>query len=135
MLLYELIWCSLLACTSHTHPLCAFALQVFLPDDKLKWWHHHDRSHHEHWLSKFFGQPCNGELFVKQSINMAGEYLEGYSPRKSTIKSDCIQCLNARPCELFVSKKSYCVCFALQLPSTRHAWMELHGLAILTQMS
>jgi hypothetical protein len=44
--------------------------QVFLRDDKLRWWHKHSRAHHENWLKKFFGQPCNGELFVKQSINM-----------------------------------------------------------------
>jgi hypothetical protein len=50
----------------------ACTLQVFLQDEKLKWWHVRDRSRHEHWLRKFFGQPCNGELFVKQSINMAG---------------------------------------------------------------
>lgn len=43
-----------------------------MQDEKLKWWHVRDRSRHEHWLRKFFGQPCNGELFVKQSINMAG---------------------------------------------------------------
>jgi hypothetical protein len=47
-------------------------LQVFLQDEKLAWWHKRSRAHHENWLQKFFGQPCNGELFVKQSINMEG---------------------------------------------------------------
>lgn len=49
-----------------------------MPDEKLKWWHRRSRAHHENWLQKFFGQPCNGELFVKQSLNM-----EGASPRDS----------------------------------------------------
>ena len=44
--------------------------QVFLRDDRLRWWHKHSRAHHENWLQKFFGQPCNGELFVKQAMNM-----------------------------------------------------------------
>ena len=46
--------------------------QVFLKDHKLAWWHRQSRAHHENWLQKFFGQPCNGELFVKQSLNMEG---------------------------------------------------------------
>jgi hypothetical protein len=47
-------------------------MQVFLPDEKLKWWHKRSRAHHENWLHKYFGQPCNGVLFVKQSLNMEG---------------------------------------------------------------
>lgn len=31
----------------------------------------------ETWLSAFFNKPCNHELFVKQSLNMEGEFLEG----------------------------------------------------------
>ena len=44
---------------------------MFERDDRLRWWHVHDRMHHEDAFNPFIGQPCNGELFVKQGLNMA----------------------------------------------------------------
>lgn len=44
---------------------------MFERDDRLRWWHDHDRMHHEDAFNPFIGQPCNGELFVKQGLNMA----------------------------------------------------------------